>query len=83
MSSRRRPTTSDTNAMDQQAPGYDDDNDDGGPLLNPDVATLHSWWLQEEASPEIMPFQQNVVDDLVALVSTCSSSRSRRGGGEG
>ena len=48
-----------------QAPGMEDD---GGPELNDDVARLTRWWLQEEAAPEVLPFQTETVQDLHALV---------------
>ncbi|KAM3570386.1 hypothetical protein VYU27_007544 [Nannochloropsis oceanica] len=48
-----------------QAPGLESD---GRPELNDDVDRLTRWWLQEEAAPELLPFQTETVQDLHALV---------------
>jgi hypothetical protein len=36
--------------------------------LNPDVDRIAALWLQEESSPEILPFQTETVQDLYELV---------------
>jgi hypothetical protein len=56
---------------------------DGGPELNDDVARLTRWWLQEEAAPELLPFQTETVQDLHALVEQQQVGRGREGGREG
>lgn len=38
------------------------------PGLNPDVERIAALWLQEESSPEILPFQSETVQDLYELV---------------
>ncbi|TFJ80196.1 hypothetical protein NSK_008462 [Nannochloropsis salina CCMP1776] len=48
-----------------QAPGLEE-NDESE--LNDDVARLTRWWLQEEAAPELLPFQTQTVEDLYAVV---------------
>lgn len=36
--------------------------------VNTDVSTLTSWWIQEEASPEILDFQTQLVEEIYGLV---------------
>lgn len=63
-----------------QAPGLEGD---GRPELNDDVDRLTRWWLQEEAAPELLPFQTETVQDLHALVEQQQVGRGRESGKEG
>ncbi len=44
--------------------------------LNKDVSALTSWWIQEEASPEILDFQTQLVQDIYSMVSDKWYSKS-------